>query len=73
MSHNFWRFASALEMGFHVPYDRDKEIVICPECKAMIVNSEWDITDYCSTTSDGYLIYKCPICHEVLTVTEIDK
>ena len=73
MSHNFWRFASALEMGFHVPYDRDKEVVLCPECEAMIVNSEWDITDYCSTTSDGYLIYKCPICHEVLTVTEIDK
>ena len=73
MSHNFWRFASTLEKGFHVPYDRDIEAVICPECKAKIVSTDWDIRDYCSSTSDGYLIYSCPICHEVLTVIEIDK
>ena len=30
MSSNFWRFASTLEKEFHVPYDRDREVVLCP-------------------------------------------
>ena len=72
MSH-FWRFASTLEKGFHVPYDRDKEIVVCPECNGLIVNSHWDIKDYTSTTTDGYLVYRCPLCGEVLTAIELDK
>ena len=72
MSH-FWRFASTLEKGFKVPYDRDREVVLCPECKGMIVNSEWDIKDYTSTTADGYLVYRCPLCGEVLTAIELDR
>lgn len=72
MSH-FWRFASTLEKGFHVAYDRDREEVDCPECGEIIVNSEWDIKDYTSTTPDGYLVYRCPLCGEILTAIELDK
>jgi len=71
MNCNFWKFASTLERGFHVPYDRDKEVVTCPECKSRILSKEYDIPDYSYTTSDGYIVYRCPICGEVLTVIEL--
>ena len=73
MGCTFWRFASTLEKGFHVPYDREREVVLCPECESMIVASEWDTPDYAYTTSDGYLVYKCPICRKLLTAVELDK
>jgi hypothetical protein len=66
MSSNFWRFASTLEKEFHVPYDRDKEIVLCPECKAIIAKSEVDFKDYTSRTDEDYVLYSCPYCKRVL-------
>lgn len=73
MGCNFWKFASTIEKGFHIPYDRDKDVILCPECESMIVGSEWDITDYAYTTSDGYLVYRCPICGAILDVIEFGK
>lgn len=73
MGRNFWKFASVLEKDFNVPYDRNREVVLCPECDSMIVSSEWDICDYAYSTSDGYIVYRCPICGEPLTVRELDK
>ena len=72
MGKNFWKFASILEKDFGVSYDRDKEVVFCPECKSTISN-EWDICDYAYSTPDGYIVYRCPICGEPLTVRELDK
>lgn len=62
MGSNFWRFASTLEKEFKVPYDRDKEVVLCPECKAMIAKSKVDFEDYTSYTEDNYVVYSCPYC-----------
>lgn len=73
MASNFWRFASTLEKEFGCFYDRDEEFVICPECDEPLYSCDWDIPDYASTTSDGYLVYKCPICGNILCVTELDK
>ena len=71
MSH-FWRFAATLEKDFRVPYDRDREVILCPECKSMIVNSECDIKDYSYMTEDGYIVYNCPICGKALTCRPIE-
>ena len=73
MAHNFWRFASTLEKEFGSFYDRDEEFVDCPECGEPLYSCDWDMRDYLQSTSDGYLIYKCPICGNILCVTEIDK
>ena len=73
MGCNFWRFASTLEHDFGVFYDRDEESVNCPECDEPLYSCDWSTKDYASTTADGYLVYKCPICGEVLTVIELDK
>lgn len=73
MGSHFWRFASTLEKGFHVSYDRDNEVVLCPECKSKIINSEWDLKDYTSVTEDGYLVYTCPICGRELACREIER
>lgn len=72
MGSNFWRFASTLEKEFHVPYDRDREVVLCPECKSMLVSSELDFKDYTSYTEDGYVVYTCPLCGCVLTVRAVE-
>ena len=60
MSHNFWRFASTLEKGFHVPYNRDIEAVTCPECKAIISNSELICKDksYALCCSESVVLLK---------------
>ena len=73
MGCTFWKFASTIEKGFHTPYDRDKDEVTCPECKSIIRGDKWDIVDYAYTTSDGYLVYRCPLCGEVLDVIELNK
>ncbi len=73
MASNFWRFASILEKEFGVYYDREEAFVICPECDESLYNCDWDIPDYASTTFDGYLVYRCPICGNILCVTELDK
>ena len=75
MSSNFWRFASTLEKEFHVPYDRDREVVLCPECKAMISKSEVDFEDYTSCVSypeGNYVIYSCPYCNRTLTCRAVE-
>ena len=72
MSSNFWRFASTLEKEFHVPYDRDKEVVLCPECKAKIAKSEVDFKDYTSRTEEDYVVYSCPYCKRVLTCRAVE-
>ena len=71
MSSNFWRFASTLEKEFHVPYDRDREVVLCPECK-MIAKSEVDFEDYTSYTEDNYVVYSCPYCQKTLTCRAVE-
>ena len=73
MGRNFWKFASILEKDFGVVYDREEEFVTCPECEEPLYGCDWDLKDYASTTSDGYLVYRCPVCGEVLTVIELDK
>ncbi len=73
MKSHFWRFAATLEEEFGVPYDRDKEAVLCPECKSMIVGSEWDFEDYVSGAEDGYVVYSCPMCKRVLTCRAVEK
>ena len=72
MGSNFWRFASTLEKEFHVPYDRDKEVVLCPECKRLLVGSELQFEDYTSYTEDGYVVYGCPYCKCVLTCRAVE-
>ena len=72
MSSNFWRFASTLEKEFHVPYDRDREIVLCPECRSMIVKSEVNFEDYTSYTEDNYVVYSCPHCKRVLVCRAVE-
>ena len=62
MSSNFWKFASTLEKEFHVPYDRDSEVVACPECDEFIEGDKWKFEDYTSYDSEGYIVYTCPIC-----------
>ena len=71
MSH-FWKFAATIERDFHVPYDRDKEVVLCPECGSRIVNGEYDVRDYAYATEDMYIVYKCPICGKCLTCRPIE-
>ena len=73
MGRNFWKFASVLEKDFGVFYDRDEESVDCPECGEPLYSCDWDISDYASTTADGYIIYRCPVCGEVLTVRPIEE
>lgn len=72
MSSNFWRFASTLEKEFHVPDDRDREIVLCPECRSMIVKSEVNFEDYTSCTEDDYVVYNCPHCRKTLTCRAVE-
>ena len=72
MSSNFWRFASTLEKEFHVPYDRDREVVLCPECGVMLVGSELDFKDYISYTEDGYVVYSCPYCAQTLMCRAVE-
>jgi predicted RNA-binding Zn-ribbon protein involved in translation (DUF1610 family) len=72
MSSNFWRFASTLEKEFQVPYDRDREIVLCPECRWMIVKSEVNFEDYTSYTEDNYVVYSCPHCGKTLTCRAVE-
>ena len=73
MSSNFWRFASTLEKEFHVPYDRDREVVLCPECSSFVAKNEVDFKDYTSCTEDGYIVYSCPYCQRVLTCIPIES
>ena len=72
MGSNFWRFASTLEKEFHVPYDRDKEVVLCPECKVPIVGHEVDFKDYTSRADEDYVVYSCPYCKKVLTCRAVE-
>ena len=72
MSLNFWRFASTLEKDFGVPYDRDSEVVACPECHEFIENEKFEFTDYASCDENGYIVYTCPICGCVLTCRPIE-
>ena len=72
MSSNFWRFASTLEKEFHVPYDRDREIVLCPECSVPIVKAEVNFEDYTSCTEDNYVIYSRPYCGRTLTCRAVE-
>jgi predicted RNA-binding Zn-ribbon protein involved in translation (DUF1610 family) len=61
-----------LEKEFGVPYDRDREIVLCPECRFMIVKSEVNFEDYTSYTEDGYVVYNCPHCGKTLTCRAVE-
>jgi translation initiation factor 2 beta subunit (eIF-2beta)/eIF-5 len=70
---SFWRFASTLEKEFGCFYDRDEEFVECVECGEPLYSCDWETPDYMQSTSDGYLIYKCPVCGAILCVVEIDK
>ena len=72
MSTNFWKFASILEKEFKVPYNRDKETVLCPECGIIISKNEVDFKDYTSRTEDNYVVYSCPYCKKVLTCRAIE-
>ena len=72
MSSNFWRFASTLEKEFGVPYDRDREVVLCPECRRTIVGEKFDFKDYTSYTEDGYVVYSCPYCKCALTCRAVE-
>jgi RNase P subunit RPR2 len=72
MSSNFWRFASTLEKEFHVPYDRDKETILCPECQRLIRGVEQNFKDYTSRTEDDYIVYSCPYCGRVLTCRAVE-
>lgn len=72
MKTHFWRFAAILEEEFGVFYDRDKEAVICPECKEAIRSDDWIFEDYTSCTEEGYVVYKCPICGKILTCRPIE-
>ena len=72
MKTHFWRFASTLEEEFGTTYDRDNEVVICPECQGKITNEEWEFEDYTSGTEDGYVIYYCPLCKCSLTCKPIE-
>ena len=72
MGSNFWRFASTLEKEFHVLYDRDREEIDCPECGEIIAGSEWDFHDYTSYDDEGYVVYTCPICGQVLTCKPVE-
>lgn len=72
MGSNFWRFASTLEKEFHVPYDRDREVVLCPECRRTIVGEKFDFKDYTSYTEDGYVVYSCPYCKRVLVCRAVE-
>ena len=72
MSSNFWRFASTLEKEFHVPYDRDREIVLCPECSVPIVKAEVNFEDYTSCTEDDYVVYNCPHCGKTLVCRAVE-
>jgi len=76
MSCNFWKFASVLEKDFGdlgVSYDRYYESVNCPECEEILYSCDWEISDYAFTTSDGYIVYRCPVCGKVLTVRPIEE
>lgn len=72
MSLNFWKFASTLEKEFHVPYDRDSEVVACPECDGFIDGHDWEFEDYTSYDSEGYVVYTCPLCGCVLVCRPVE-
>jgi len=72
MSSNFWKFASTLEKEFSVPYDRDSEVVACPECHEFIEGNKWKFEDFTSYDPDGYVVYTCPLCGCVLTCRPIE-
>lgn len=67
MGSNFWRFASTLEKEFKVPYDRDREVVLCPECRSLISKAEIEPYSYIDTIDEGNLVFKCPYCQNILT------
>ena len=67
MSLNFWRFASTLEKDFGVSYDRDSEVVACPECHEFIENEKFELINYTDGIDEGNLVFKCPICQKILT------
>ena len=52
MSSNFWKFAATLERDFNVPYDRDREVVRCPECGRDICGEQWEFHDFTSYDND---------------------
>lgn len=73
MSSNFWKFAATLERDFNVPYDRDREVVRCPECGKDIRGEQWEFHDFTSYDNDEeYVIYTCPICKQVLTCRPVE-
>lgn len=72
MGSNFWRFASTLEKEFKVPYDRDREVVLCPECHKSIRGENFELKDYTSYTEDDYVIYNCPYCKRVLVCRAVE-
>ena len=72
MSSNFWKFAATLERDFNVPYDRDREIVLCPECHGDIYGEKWEFHDFTSYDDEGYVVYTCPICGQVLTCRPVE-
>ena len=67
MSSNFWKFASTLEKEFHVPYDRDSEVVACPECGGIIAAAEVEFDSYIEGIDEGNMVFKCPLCQKILT------
>ena len=66
MGCNFWRFASTLEKGFGVHYDRDEEFVECPECGEPLYSCDWDPQDYIVKDKGHFISYICPVCEAEL-------
>ena len=71
MNRFFKQFAETLEHDFGAHFDREEGFVECPECgNEPIYDCDWEPSEYMKYSADGHVVWYCPVCHNVLFVSE---
>lgn len=70
MNRFFEKFAQTIEKEFGMYFDREEEFVECPECGEPLYDCDWAPSEYMKVSSDGHVIWQCPVCGSILAVDD---
>jgi len=70
MNRFFEKFAQTIEKEFGMYFDREEEFVECPECEEPLYNCDWESSEYMKVSSDGHVVWQCPVCGSILAVDD---
>ena len=70
MNRFFEKFAQTIEKEFGMYFDREEEFVECPECGEPLYDCDWESSEYMKISSDGHVVWQCPVCGNPIFITE---